>query len=380
MKSIIYVGLDVHKSSFTLCSLKSQLYGQDVFFAHMKIKPEAREVKKYLDRLQERLKKETGKEHHFVCGYEAGCMGYTLYHDLTRLGIECLIMAPSSMLVSRGKTIKTDKRDAERIAKSLADGNFSPVYIPDATDEQVRDYIRMRNDHQGSLKKIKQQINAFCLRLGHVYQKSKWTAGHLTWLHQLDLDSFDRETLDNYLFTYDYMSCRIEQQEQRIEEFAEADRYKERVQKLQCFIGVKTYTALSVLVEIGDFERFKTAENFACYLGLVPGENTSNERVKRTGITKAGNSQVRRLLVEAGHSLCRGSIGYKSKELKRRQRCCSAEVIAYADRANERIRRKGYRMIKRGKQRNIVVTAAARELACFIWGMMTNNLEPRMVG
>ncbi len=318
IKSIIYVGMDVHKSSFTLCSMKAQFGLDDVFFAHVRINPEAREVKKYLDRLQEKLKHETGKDHVFKCGYEAGCMGYTLYHDLTRLGIECYIMAPSSMPVSRGKSIKTDKRDAEHIAKSLAYGNFSPVYIPDATDEQVRDYIRMRNDHQGALKKLKQQINAFCLRLGHVYQKSKWTGIHLTWLRQLELDTYDSETMDQYLITYDLMSCRIEQLEQRIEEFSEADRYKERVQRLQCFIGIRTYTALSVLVEIGDFERFETADNFACYLGLVPGEHTSNESVNRTGITKAGNSQVRRLLIEAAHSLCRGNIGYKSKELKRR--------------------------------------------------------------
>ena len=108
MKSIIYVGMDVHKSSFTLCSMKAQFGLDDVFFAHVRIKPEAREVKKHLDRLQEKLKHETGKDHVFKCGYEAGCMGYALYHDLTRLGIECYIMAPSSMPVSRCKSINID--------------------------------------------------------------------------------------------------------------------------------------------------------------------------------------------------------------------------------------------------------------------------------
>jgi transposase len=140
-------------------------------------------------------------------------------------------------------------------------------------------------------------------------------------------------------------------------------------------IGVKTQTALSVVVEVGDFQRFANAQKFAAFIGLVPGEDSSGEKHSRGSITKAGNSHVRRLLVESAQSYTRGAVGYKSKELKRRQSGNTTEVIAYADKANERLRRKFYRMIlKNGSKRNIAATALARELACFIWGLMTDNI------
>lgn len=148
---------------------------------------------------------------------------------------------------------------------------------------------------------------------------------------------------------------------------------------MTCFLGVKTRTALSMLVEIGDFKRFEKASKFAGFLGMVPSENSSGDKVNRFSITKAGNSHLRRLLVEAAQSYTRGNIGHKSKELKQlkqRQQGCSADVIAYADRANERLRRRFYKMtLKNGINRNVATTAIARELACFIWGMATGNID-----
>ncbi len=138
---------------------------------------------------------------------------------------------------------------------------------------------------------------------------------------------------------------------------------------------IKTHTALSVMVEVGDFRRFATPERLASYLGLVPGEDSSGARQRNTGITKAGNSHVRRLLVESAQGYTRGMIGYKSKDLKRRQQGNTPEVIAYADRANERLRRKYYHMVLHNHtHRNVAITAIARELACFIWGMMTDHI------
>ena len=382
MESIVFVGMDVHKSEFAICCLQPELFGEDVFFGHMEIRASATGVKKYLDRIKERYQKSTGEELKFICGYEAGCMGYALYHDMTRLGIACVILAPTSMPRYPASAIKTDKRDSEYIAKCLAYGNYKPVYVPDVLDEQVRDYIRMRNDHLVALKRLKQQVLAFCLRLGISYTggQQKWTQIHLRWLRQLSLNPIHREILDEYLITYDSMVTRLDLLDRRIEKFAEEERYRERVKKLTCFLGVRPYTGLSILVETGDFERFKSASHYACYLGLTPGEYSSGTSIKRTGITKAGNSQARRLLIESAQSICKGSIGHKSKALLARQRGCSSETIAYADRANERLRRKYYRMIRGGKRRHTAVAAVARELACFIWGMMTNHMEIRVAG
>ncbi len=148
------------------------------------------------------------------------------------------------------------------------------------------------------------------------------------------------------------------------------------MKKLSCLIGVKTHTALATIVEIGDFKRFAKPEKLAAFVGLVPGENSSGGNQYRGHITKAGNSHIRRLLVEAAQSYCRGAIGHKSIALKHRQSGNTPQIIAYADKANERLRRKFYRMVlKNGTKRNVAATAIARELCCFMWGMMTNSLS-----
>lgn len=263
------------------------------------------------------------------------------------------------------KRIKTDKRDAEIIAKCLAQHNYSPVHIPTATDEQTKEFLRMRDDHKLALKKIKQQILAFCLRHNYRYDgNSHWTAVHLRWLKSLQPEALYKEILDEYLLTYTTLSDKLERLDKCIEELASKDEYKEAVKKPCCFIGVKTHTALSVLVEVGDFNRFASAKNFASYLGLVPGDNTSSDDRNLLGITKAGNRHVRLLLTEAAQSYARGQIGYKSKDLKSRQSGNSAQVIGYADKANERLRHRYYKMVLgQSKKHNVAKVAIARELA-----------------
>ena len=166
---------------------------------------------------------------------------------------------------------------------------------------------------------------------------------------------------------------KIERFDQKIEEIASRQEYQEKVKKLQCLMGIRTYSALAVVVETGDFCRFASADQYASYLGIVPGEHSSGDTRRRTGITHAGNSHIRRLLVEAAQGYGRGRVGYKSKALKARQGGNSTETIAYADRANERLRRRYYNLTFSGKPANVAKTAVARELACFIWGMMTDH-------
>ena len=366
----IYVGMDVHKDSFTLCSFTIE---EDKGKHYQKTGADYKKILKYI----EFLRTVYGENAKFVCGYEAGCFGYTLYHQLTAHDVNCVILAPTTMLEQRSKKrIKTDKRDAEMIARSLAQHNYSPVHIPSKNDEQTKEYLRMRDDHKLALKKIKQQILAFCLRHGQHYEgKSNWTMAHINWLKALDLTPLYREILDEYLLTYINLSDKLERFDKRIEELAKQEEYKESVKKLKCFIGIKTHTALSVIVEVGDFNRFGTANQFASYLGLVPGEHTSSNDINRLGITKAGNSHVRQLLTEAAQCYGRGRIGYKSKELKARQSGNDPIIIAYADKANERLKRKLYRMVmNKNKKHNVAKIAVARELSCFVWGMMTENI------
>ena len=368
--STIYVGMDVHKESFSLCAYTIET---EKGFHHQKTASDYKNVLKYL----EFLRSIYGDNVKFICGYEAGCLGYTLYYQLMACNVKCIILAPTTMLEQRSrKRIKTDKRDAEMIARCLAQHNYSPVHIPTAKDEETKEFLRMRDDHKLALKKVKQQILAFCLRHNYCYDgNSYWTAAHLEWLKSLTPEVLYKEILDEYLLTYQTLSDKLERLDQRIEELALQDEYKEAVNKLCCFIGVKTHTALSVLVEVGDFKRFSSAQNFASYLGLVPGEDSSGDGQTRLGITKAGNRHVRLLLTEASQCYSRGQIGFKSKALKLRQSGNAPEVIAYADKANERLRRRYYKMVLgKGKKANVAKTAIARELACFMWGMMTDKI------
>lgn len=374
MKRILYIGMDVHTSNFTFCALEPVLGGEDKIFGITKCNADYKNVLKYL----ETLKQNIGDDVEFICGYEAGCLGYTLYHQLMENGIQCVILAPTTMLTPKGTRMKTDSRDAKLIAQCLAYGTYSPVYIPTKQDDAVKEYIRMRDDHKNALKKVKQQIGAFCLRHGFEYSgKAKWTLVHIRWLRTLTMDDLLKKILIEYLGTYDYLDSKIEELDREIQKLSSEEKYKDDVKKLVCFLGIKTSTALALVAETGDFKRFKKGNIYAAYLGMTPGEDSSGDDVNRGGISKAGNSHLRRLLIEAAQGICKGHVGQKSKELKARQKGNTSEVIAYADKANIRLRRKYYRMINKGKKRNVAIAAIARELACFVWGMMTNNItEP----
>ena len=201
----VYVGMDVHKESFTLCAFTIEA---DKGKYHQKTEPDFKKVLKYL----EFLRSIYGDDAKFVCGYEAGCLGYTLYHQLTSHDVDCKILAPTTMLEQRSrKRIKTDKRDAEIIARCLAQHNYSPVHIPTEKDEQTKEYLRMRDDHKLALKKVKQQILAFCLRRNYRYEgNSHWTAAHIKWLKSLTPEALYKEILDEYLLTYTILSDKIE--------------------------------------------------------------------------------------------------------------------------------------------------------------------------
>ena len=378
MNRIIKIGMDVHSTNYTLCAMEPVLDGEDRIFTNIQVTPDYENVIQFIDNLKERLG--SSDSYSIECGYEAGCLGYSLYHQLTKAGVKCTILAPTTMLTQQGKRVKTDKRDAAMIAQCLSYGGYHAVHVPTDKDTSVKEYLRMRDDHKLALKKIKQQINAFFLRHGYIYDGHKWTIKHLDWLKQLDLSELYRETLNEYMMSYEEQTTKIERFDKRIEELAADSDYHESVRKLSCLLGIQTYTALSLIVETGDFKRFRKGNTYAAFLGLAPGESSSGEKISRTGITKAGNSRLRTLLIEAATGICKGQVGHKSKALCARQAGNPAEVIAYADRGNIRMRSKYKRMIRHEKKRNVAVAAIARELACYVWGIMTNHIEPREEG
>ena len=379
MYRILKIGMDVHSTNYTIC-IKEVFFGQEnkeIFMAQLP--PDYLEVIKIIRKVTQKIG--VNDEFNIECGYEAGALGYSLYRDMKAAGIACTILAPSTMLSEKGKRIKTDSRDARLIADCLCSGGYSAVYVPTEEDEAVKDYIRMRDDHKAQLKGIKQRIKAFCMRCNKQYDgNSNWTKAYINWLWQLQLNPLQRETLNEYLRTLDELTEKVNRYDQRIAELAGEPVYEEKVKKLECFLGIKAVTALALVVETGDFHRFAHADQYACYLGLVPGEHSSSTSINRQGITKAGNSHLRRLLVESAQALSKGKIGYKSAELRKRQKGNEPEIIAYADKANTRLRSKYYRLQAKGKKKNTIVAAVARELSCFVWGMMTEHIALSKAG
>lgn len=267
MNKIVYVGMDVHKATTSLVCFEPNFDGsseQGKFYAATDIATDASKIAKYIDTMKQHV-----PNAEFRCGYEAGCMGFSLYKNLTGMGVNCTILAPSTMLTQQGKRVKTDSRDAQLISKCLAYGTYSPVHIPTEDEEATRDYIRMRDDHVLQLKVTKQRINAFCLRRGQVFTGTKWSQPHIAWLKTLKLNPLDRETLDEYLATYATQVSTLDKFNNRIKELAEKETYAEPVRQLICFLGITVITALSIVVEVGDFRRFGKAQNVASYLGLT---------------------------------------------------------------------------------------------------------------
>lgn len=234
----------------------------------------------------------------------------------------------------------------------------------------------MTNNFKKELKKIKQQILAYILRLGFNYDgKSKWTIAHIKWLRNLEMDFVEKEILNEYLAQYDLLVDKIERFANRIDELYHTERYEENVSKLRCFKGVDTLSAMTIQVETSDFNRFPNAKAYASFVGLTCGEQSSGDKRNTTSITKQGNSTLRTTLVECANAIIKGNVYTpKSKRLKSRQKGQSIEVIAYADKASERLKKRYDRLIKRSVPHNKAVVAIARELACFIWGMETGNI------
>lgn len=378
MSSLIYVGMDVHKETISLCCYEAE---SGEYFGEAKINTNAKLVQEYLDAQEKFLIEKGLEEITFLTAYEAGCLGFSLHKELEKIGIENKIVAPTTLLREAGQSKKkTDRKDAKMIAQNLAFGTCSYVNIPTEKDLKVREYIRMVSHKRKFLRKEKQYILGFCLRNGIRYECGRtWTEAHLKFLRDVQIDDYLKDTLNELLDSYNKMKDSIERLELRLEKIANDEDYSKNTKKMACLKGITQTTALTILSEVGDFKRFATANEFASYLGLVPGESSSGLKTNRLGITKMGNSIVRTILIESSQSIVRGKVGQKSKRIKARQIDQDVQTVTYADRATERLMRKFRMLIMKGKERNKAITAIARELACFIWGIMTDNLEPRNI-
>jgi transposase len=363
-----YIGLDVHKDSIFMAVLDDR-----------KVRPDAKadndviaagEVQTNSPKLVKAIQQYQGKGRVFVA-YEAGCLGFEVYHFLKKQGIDCRIIPANSVFrPGNEKKIKTDRRDAVLIARMLKRGEAKGIYIPGQEDEAVRDLIRGRGDLVDDLTRTKQRIQKFLLRHGRQYETNRyWTGKHLKWLAGLEFERpLERETLEQYLGHMADLIERIKRIEARIVTVAQQPEYAARVQKLRAFRGIDYLTALALICEIGDFRRFPSAGAFMSYLGLVPSEFSSGARRRQGGITKAGNTHIRKLLTESAWHYPR--VVKQSKRLAERRIGTSELVIARADKAMRQLHDKYYQMIHQKKHACVAITAVSRQLAGYIWGVM----------
>jgi transposase len=352
----VTVGLDVHANSVRLAAIRADelLEERTLPYDH--------------DALGRVLRGWPGVR----CCYEAGPTGFGLYRYLLGRGIECVLVAPGLVPQRPGDRVKTDPRDARKLARLHAGGLLESIYVPSRELEAARDLVRAREDARLDRMRDRHRLSKFCLRRGRRLPTRSWGVARRKWLAEQRFEfAAQQQTFDTYVHALDLVDRRIEALERAIDEAAERGPWRELVARLRCLRGIDTLTALALVAEIGDFDRFRTAEELMAFVGLVPSERSSGEQRRQGSTTKVGNAHVRRLLVEsAWHARRRPTVGSK---LARRQRGQDALVLERAWRCQQRLHLRWQRMAGRGKPQQKIVVACARELAGFVWAIATNQ-------
>lgn len=363
-KSNTFVGLDVHKHSIQVAML---LPGREDY-----LEWSSGTLPKEIRRLISRLKKEAVGDLH-VC-YEAGPCGYVLQHQVQTAGVLCDVIAPSLTPKKPGDRIKTDRRDARKLAKYLRGGDLTVVHPPTRDEEAVRDVCRARDDAREDLQSARHRLQKLLLRRGLAtgFTRKLWTQAHSRWIETLVLERpTDRVVLDQYLLSVRQIEQRIKTLDDQIAQIAATEPYREVVSVLRAFRGVDTLTAMVFVAELHQFYRFTDPRKLMAYLGLVPTEDSSADRKRRGGITKTGNAHVRRILVEAAqHYRHPVRIGAALRVRRKNQ---PAWVIEIADKAMQRLHRRHWALANRQKPHCKIVVAIARELAGFLWAAVSRT-------
>ena len=359
-KSVLYVGLDVHKMSVDVAIAEAETVGETRYYGRIGGDLEA------LDKVTRKLKAQ-GAELRFA--YEAGPCGYQVYRHLTAQGHSCLVAAPALIPRRPGDRLKNDRRDALALARLLRAGELTPVKVPDADDEAMRDLTRAREDAISVERRAKQRTAALLLRHGRRYPgKTTWGRGYWSWLLQQVMDHPAQQiVLQGYLDAVREAGARVERLTGQIRELLPGWRRAPWVAAYQALRGVSLIVAATVVAEVGDLSRFDNPKELMAYLGLVPSEHSSGASVRRGRITKTGNGHARRVLVEAAWAYrLRARV---TRPLLQRQEGLPENVRQLAWKAQLRLCARYRRFLARGKSKQTIVTAIARELAAFIWAI-----------
>jgi transposase len=363
----LYVGLDVHKATISVTVAPSGRSSEVRFLGTVPRRPGS------MTELVKRLAAKHDCRLSFC--YEAGCCGYGIAREVSDCGQECLVVAPGLVPMRPGDHIKTDRRDSTTLAKMHRAGELTSVWIPGTEHEAIRDLVRARETAMYWRNKARQALSSFLLRQGFAYNgRSTWGASYWRWLATVRFEHPAQQIAkEEYILAIREAEARHDRLVQQIEAAIDSWPMAPLVRALQAMRGVALITAATMVAEIGDFSRFAHPRQLMGYLGLVPAEHSSGAKVRRRGITKAGNARVRRLLVESAWTYCRDP--RVSQAIQRRQEALPNSVKAIAWKAQLRLNARYRRLAATGKPKNVVITAIARELAGFMWAI-AHEVEP----
>ncbi|RDU94524.1 IS110 family transposase [Trinickia dinghuensis] len=352
----LYVGLDVHKESITVAYARGM--------GEVELLGKTGTTQADVDRLCRRLQ---SKARHVCVVYEAGPCGYGLYRQLVQRGFGCMVCAPSLIPKKPGERVKTDRRDAIKLVRSLRAGDLSSIYVPTVDDEAFRDLARTWVSAKDDLKRARQRVKAFLLLHGVRYTgRADWGPAHRRWVSAFAFESvWQQLAFEEQRRAIEDRLAQCARLEEALREAVLNWRFYPVVLALQAMRGVQFTMAVGVLAELGDLSRFAHPSQLMAWLGLTPSEHSSGEKRRQGSITKNGNSYARKLLIEAAWSYQHPA--RVSPEIQRRQEGIPKPIVDRAWEAQMRLCRRYRKLVARGKQKNIAVVAVARELAGFIW-------------
>ncbi len=357
-KMIHYLGLDVHKETIAVSIAPAQ----------------STEVRRYglingsLDAVDKLVKKLATPGVELRVVYEAGPCGFVICRHLRAKGIACEVVAPSLIPKKASDKVKTDRRDADQLARLFRAGELTPIHVPDQEDEAVRDLIRARHAAMDDLRKARHRLKGFLLRLGFRYTgKSSWTDAHKRYLARLIMPQPPQQiAFQEYIHAIDAAGARLDRLNQAVLDALPGWKWAPVVRALMCLRGVQELTGMTLVAEVGDFSRFEEPRSLMHFLGLTPSEHSSGGSRTQGGITRCGNAHARRVLTEAAWQ-------YRlqpkvSAAMQQRQQGQRKEVRLIAWKAQQRLHKR-FRQLGAKKKRVIAATAVARELAGFVWAI-----------
>ena len=319
-----------------------------------------------------KLVKKLGSVEQLRACYEAGPTGYVLYWQLAELGVKCEVIAPTLVPVKAGDRVKTDRRDAEKLARSYRSDDLTAVWVPDEGSEALRDLVRAREAAKQDQLRARHRLGKFLLRSGQrpAPGVKAWTQTHLTWVRQIRFSQMAQEsTRLDYLHEVEHMGERVVRLEQAIAEAIKlaSPQVQEVIRGLQALRGIAQISAVTIASELGEISRFEGARQLMAYSGTIPSENSSGKRTRRGSITKTGNAHLRRIAVEAAWCYrLRPGVG---PALRKRQEGVAEEIKEIAWKAQHRLHKRYSRLAAAGKDQRKIVTAVGRELLGFIWAI-----------